>query len=909
MSETHTLDHVVLDSENPWPGLHEFDERGKDFFNGRDQEISDLLRLVNDAPLTVLFGGSGLGKTSLLLAGLVPRLREQNKLSVYVRLDPRDRSAPLMEQAAAAFRAELAAHGVDHPPFPKDDSLWEYVHRSGFELWSKSNQLLTPVFIFDQFEEVFTLGRENAEAVRRLREDLADLVENRVPGPLARRFELATADAPPVEPQGRHFKLVFSFREDFLPEVEGWRSEIPSLVRNRFRLLPMNGQQALAAVTKTGGRLVDNTIGQAIVSFVAAAHAGLHRSAPHAAAATGTVSTGETDDLAQVTIEPALLSLVCTGLNERRKAAHKATIDQALLSGTGMEIVTEFYEGCVRDLPDRARRFIEDELITEGGFRNPYSREDAIAQGYLSDKQLEALVKRRLLRVERHLGTDRIELIHDLLTTAVRTFRDQERARSQRELAAEKDRKYRRRMLITATGGIAALIVLSILASVFWFLWRNAADALKAYETAEAGRHQAEERLSKETAQNEQMRALDEADKKRAHALTVASGKKYDEAIVLFSDSLSVYEKAGDASRMARALVNRGRIYALAEKHDLANQDLDQALDTARRMQSAADEALALESLAFLREQLGEQDAAVSLYEQALERYRTVGDSLSIARLWEWMAVREERLHNFERAVSNYQAALESFLTAGETIGATRVKEAILRTSSWGILVDLKRGYSFSMRGDRVTVGRDSPDFDIRNDINFNNRFVSRRHLVISHDEFRADDQRSTNGTTINAVQLPYGLGTKLSDGDIISLANKEVLQFRTQRETLPSVPPSTWAIFVDGSAKTYFYLTEPVYSIGLTSTGLRIEKGDTDSAPLKIRQHKQKPELFAASHEWTVVVVAKQNDYNYGQRPLPKRQWSELNDLPARLAKLSADGKKILEEGPAFQLVTITPD
>src|SRR5215831_5925413 len=255
MSELRTLDHVVLDSENPWPGLHEFDERGKDFFNGRDQEISDLLRLVNDAPLTVLFGGSGLGKTSLLLAGLVPKLCQQNKLSVYVRLDPRDRSVPLVEQAAAALRAELVAHEVDHPPFPKGDSLWEYLHRSGFELWSKSNQLLTPIFIFDQFEEVFTLGKDNAEAVRSLREDLADLVENRVPGQLARRLELAAADVPSLEPQGRHYKVVFSLREDFLPELEGWRSEIPSLVRNSFRLLPMTGQQALAAVTKTGGQL------------------------------------------------------------------------------------------------------------------------------------------------------------------------------------------------------------------------------------------------------------------------------------------------------------------------------------------------------------------------------------------------------------------------------------------------------------------------------------------------------------------------------------------------------------------------------------------------------------------------------------------------------------------------------
>ena len=82
MSNSQPLDHIVPDAENPWPGLREFDESGKDFFNGRDQEIFDLLRLVNHSNLTVLFGASGLGKTSLLLAGLVPRLRQQNKLPI-----------------------------------------------------------------------------------------------------------------------------------------------------------------------------------------------------------------------------------------------------------------------------------------------------------------------------------------------------------------------------------------------------------------------------------------------------------------------------------------------------------------------------------------------------------------------------------------------------------------------------------------------------------------------------------------------------------------------------------------------------------------------------------------------------------------------------------------------------------
>src|SRR6478672_6025159 len=55
-----------LDTENPWPGLDAFEESAQEFFFGRDSETAILLRTVIDAPVTILYGRSGLGKTSLL---------------------------------------------------------------------------------------------------------------------------------------------------------------------------------------------------------------------------------------------------------------------------------------------------------------------------------------------------------------------------------------------------------------------------------------------------------------------------------------------------------------------------------------------------------------------------------------------------------------------------------------------------------------------------------------------------------------------------------------------------------------------------------------------------------------------------------------------------------------------------
>src|SRR5207249_1898231 len=174
-----SIARLVIDDQNPWLGLGAFDEAAEHFFNGRRNETAELRRLVLNASLTVLFGASGLGKTSLIQAGLFPASRKEHFLPVYVRLDVRDRKGPIIQQVSAAFRHQIREQRVDAPAFREGESLWEYLHRPTLELWSARNQLLTPMFVFDQFEEVFTLGAENTAAIRQLRIDLADLIENR----------------------------------------------------------------------------------------------------------------------------------------------------------------------------------------------------------------------------------------------------------------------------------------------------------------------------------------------------------------------------------------------------------------------------------------------------------------------------------------------------------------------------------------------------------------------------------------------------------------------------------------------------------------------------------------------------------------------------------------------------------
>jgi len=210
---------VQLDRDNPWPGLESYGELAQHYFSGRAQEREELLRRVLDSSVTVLFGKSGLGKTSLLKAGVFPGLRDKGCLPVHLRLHLHRDAPAVCEQIQQAFARELTAHGIDHPAWGANEGLWEYLHRADLELWTPQNHLVRPVFVFDQFEELFTLGRSLPALVARFRNDLADLAENRIPTAIAQRLEAETS-ANALDLRAMPYKIVITLREDFLAELE-----------------------------------------------------------------------------------------------------------------------------------------------------------------------------------------------------------------------------------------------------------------------------------------------------------------------------------------------------------------------------------------------------------------------------------------------------------------------------------------------------------------------------------------------------------------------------------------------------------------------------------------------------------------------------------------------------------------
>ena len=247
----------TLTAQSPWPGLRSFGEDDREFFFGRERETAELLALVQRSGVVIVYGQSGLGKTSLLQAGLFHGLRDASLLPFRLRIDHGDAAPPVATQIKTALGAALDAAGVQGPRPGPNETLWEYFHRRDLDLWGARNRLIKPVIAFDQFEEVFTLGQRSEGAIARvagLLADLESLLEHRAPEAVRARLEQRPDDALKYDFQHDGVKFIISLREDFLAQLDTWRTRMPSLLPNRFRLERMTGGQALEVVEREIGR-------------------------------------------------------------------------------------------------------------------------------------------------------------------------------------------------------------------------------------------------------------------------------------------------------------------------------------------------------------------------------------------------------------------------------------------------------------------------------------------------------------------------------------------------------------------------------------------------------------------------------------------------------------------------------
>jgi hypothetical protein len=446
---------------NPWLGLAPYSEQDCAMFFGRERETAEVLRFIERDALTVVFGRSGLGKTSLLRAGVIPQLRELAFLPIGLRLDfsgqglsPARQVMELAREAALVNRLVLENDPGDAP----DLTLWEFFHTA--EFWSPRNDQLTPVLVIDQFEEVFTIGH-NIRGVSEFLEQLADLVENRIPRTVQERVE-QSGQPLSIDAGVRNYKVVVSLREDFVSKLDSLRAAMPAIMRNRFALNPLASERALAVIVQAGAEWVAEDVARDIVAAVA-----------------GNIDETESalEFSAGAEIEPAYLSVMCHELFQRMLALDRGSITRDLVRQEHGGILEALYERSFEGLDDKVRVFVEDRLLTASGFRAAIPVAEAISEG-MTAYALDVLVDRRLLRFEDRLGTSHVELSHDLLTRVVLRSRDQRHARLDLEEEARRQleirRAYHARIRKTVIAASIAVIFFGGLAVWALFQRRNA---------------------------------------------------------------------------------------------------------------------------------------------------------------------------------------------------------------------------------------------------------------------------------------------------------------------------------------------------------------------------------------------------------------------------------------------------
>ena len=243
--------------EQKYLGIIPYDEEGIFEFAGRTDETWSLYDRINRNDYTVYYAASGEGKSSLIRAGLLPVLRRRDYFPIYVVFndielnDPESIGQVLLSRINSVLNKEEYKDKVFY-----EQSSWSKLHfdenqsnRLKTNLWwklrnycfKKGDIELKPLYIFDQFEEVFTKANYiwTDEFFRWLEEISTDYVPESLKD---------IVDTLGIEvPTQKNFKALFSFRTEYLGDLDYWcvqKHFIPSLQENRMCLKPLTTKGA-----------------------------------------------------------------------------------------------------------------------------------------------------------------------------------------------------------------------------------------------------------------------------------------------------------------------------------------------------------------------------------------------------------------------------------------------------------------------------------------------------------------------------------------------------------------------------------------------------------------------------------------------------------------------------------------
>lgn len=495
-------------ADNTFLGLQPYTEDDAYRFKGRAEESQELFRLIVRNDFTVCYAESGEGKTSLLNAGVFPLLRENMYFPIAITFTSDDYKVTpdsfdaiidrCIKDSIAEYNEKNKGVNVEYKLCSTDfqglDSQAELQRELGKYSWWKLRNYkpqamgltFTPVFVFDQFEEVFNLPG-SIVWTKKFFDWLEDVSSDSCPDEIAKKVREVIGDkaAFPTIKEEKDFKTVFSFRKEFIGELDYWGMQkcfIPGLKDNRYCLKALTYEGAKKVMTQQE-RFDEAKVEQVLTHFV-----GQYSREPE-----NTISEN------LPAIPALLLSVVCDSWEKDIAAFAKLSTDEIDQS---LNIILEkFYdetiETVVKELTnqnkdavtsDSIRKDIDTAMFDLVDVNGKRVRVKAITTlGTISMesgrrfsetlpivKYKDILNKHRIIKITKIDGEDYVEIVHDCLCPIIAKRREIRLAVETKEreerLLREQAKKMRKRISVF---GLLTIVVLGLMALFLWMQREN----------------------------------------------------------------------------------------------------------------------------------------------------------------------------------------------------------------------------------------------------------------------------------------------------------------------------------------------------------------------------------------------------------------------------------------------------